>query len=58
MTIKIDEKYCQHCMNCRVMLFDDALPASAFHGKEIDMDEDDLFAVVMRCPTGAITVFE
>ena len=58
MTIKIEEKYCQHCMNCRVALADDTLPVSAYRGKETDRDEDDLLAVAAQCPVGAITVFE
>ena len=58
MTIKIEEKYCQHCMNCRVALADDSLPVSAYRGKETDRDEDDLLAVAMQCPVGAIVVLE
>ena len=58
MTSKIEEKSCQHCMNCRVALADDSLPVSAYRGKETDRDEDDLLAVAMQCPVGAIVVLE
>ena len=56
MTIKIEEKYCQHCMNCRIALADDSLPVSAYRGKETDMSEDDLLAVAAQCPVGAIRI--
>jgi len=58
MTIKIEAAACQHCMNCKVALADDSLPVSAYRGKETDMSEDDLLAVALQCPVGAIMVLE
>jgi len=34
MTVKIEAEACQHCMNCRVAMRDDTLPAGAYRGKE------------------------
>jgi len=56
MTIKIEAESCQHCMNCRVALADDTLPAGAYYGKETDRDEDDLLAIAAQCPVGAIRI--
>jgi len=58
MTIKIEATACSGCMNCRVALADDSLPAGAYRGKETDMSEDDLLAVAAQCPVGAIMVLE